>query len=289
MTIGDIEKIFIEQMPGYYDHEEIKAITALAVFHVCGYSKTFYMLHKSTDLLLAQETALIRILDELRFGKPLQHVLGEADFFGLKFRVDSKVLVPRPETEELVDWVIKSVTVEGIASGNILDIGTGSGCIPIALKKNVPTSEVFAIDISNDALKIARQNCILNEVEVNLLHGDILDEAYAINSKFDIIVSNPPYITSSEKEQMHQHVLQHEPHEALFVPDDNALIFYNSIAQFSLSHLSEGGFLFLEINENFGNETCQLLRDKGFSTELRKDLQGKDRMIKAHRPALNQI
>lgn len=282
MTIANIEEIFIEQMPGYYDHDEIKAIAALAVLHVCGYSKSYYMLHKNTDLLLSQETALIRILDELRFGKPLQHVLGEAHFYGLKFRVDANVLVPRPETEELVDWIIKSINLEKISSQNILDIGTGSGCIPVAIKKHVPASTIFAVDISNDALQIAMQNSRINDVEVNWLLGDILDEGFSIpNTTFNIIVSNPPYISLSEKTEMHEHVLHHEPHQALFVPDDNPLAFYDAIARFSLKYLSDDGCLFLEINENFGYETCQLLKDKGFNTELRKDLQGKDRMIKA--------
>ncbi|MGV3509896.1 MAG: peptide chain release factor N(5)-glutamine methyltransferase [Sphingobacteriaceae bacterium] len=282
MTIADIEEIFIEQMPGYYSHDEVKAIASLAVQHVCKFSKSYYLLHKNTDLLLAQETALIRILDELRFGKPLQHVLGEADFFGLRFKVNSSVLVPRPETEELVEWIINSVKSEQILADSILDIGTGSGCIPIALKKNIPASDVYAVDISEDALAVAKHNCVLNQVEVNLLKGDILDENFKVqHAAFKIIVSNPPYITNLEKEQMHKHVLDHEPHQALFVPDNNPLLFYDAIARFSMSNLSDGGYLFLEINESFGKETLALLENKGFTAELKKDLQGKDRMIRA--------
>jgi len=284
MTIADIEQIFLEQMPGYYDHEEIKAICSLATLHVCGYSRSYYILHKNTDLTLSQEIALIRILDELRFGKPLQHVLGEADFYGLRFKVNSAVLVPRPETEELVDWIIKSITAGEVSSANILDIGTGSGCIPISLKKNIPLSEVFAIDISDNALKVAKQNCILNDVKLNLIQADILDNNFVINdTRFNLIVSNPPYITHSEKEEMHQNVLQYDPHEALFVPDTNPLLFYEAIVRFSLDNLTDDGVLFLEINESFGSETVALLETKGFKTELRKDMQGKDRMIKAFR------
>lgn len=284
MTIADIEQIFLEQMPAYYDQDEIKSICSLATLHVCGYSKSYYLLHKNTDLTLTQETGLIRILDELRSGRPLQHVLGEADFYGLRFKVNSAVLVPRPETEELVDWVIKSVEKGDASFANILDIGTGSGCIPISLKKNIPASQVFALDISRDALKVARQNCLLNDVTVNLIQADILDEDFIIHdTRFDIIVSNPPYVTYSEKDEMHKNVLQYDPHEALFVPDTNPLVFYEAIAHFGLRSLTENGVLFFEINENLGAETSALLNAKGFRTELRKDMQGKDRMIKAFR------
>ncbi|MEJ6980161.1 peptide chain release factor N(5)-glutamine methyltransferase [Pedobacter sp. P351] len=281
MTFAEIEKIYLDQMPGFYDHEEIKAIASLAVQHVCNISNSYYHLHKNRDLLLAQETSLIRILDELRFGKPVQHVLGVADFYGLRFKVNSAVLVPRPETEELVDWILSSIK-EGILPDRILDIGTGSGCIPIALKKNVPASEIFAMDISIDALKVAHENCILNQVKINLLEGDILDANFKIpGSGFNIIVSNPPYITHREKEHMHPNVLDHDPHDALFVPDNNPLIFYDAIAKFSGDYLSQGGYLFLEINENLGDETVGLLEKTGFKAEIKKDLQGKNRMIKA--------
>ncbi len=282
MTIAEIEEIFLEQMPGFYDKEEIKAIALLAVQNVCGISKSYYMLHKRKDLLLSEETALIRILGELRFEKPIQHVLGEADFFGLRFKVNSSVLVPRPETEELVHWILESIKLENISSSNILDIGTGSGCIPIAIKKNLFLSSITAIDISKDALETARQNCELNAVEVTLLEGDILNTEYSIsNSGFDIIISNPPYITYSEKVGMQNNVLVHEPHEALFVPDDNPLLFYNAIANFSTSNLNDDGYLFLEINELYGDETIALLIEKGFKAELKRDLQGKPRMIRA--------
>lgn len=291
MTIAEIEEIFLEQMPGFYEKDEIRSIAALAVQHVCGVTKSYYLLHKHSDLTLFQETALIRVLDELRFGKPLQYVLGEVDFYGLRFQVNPAVLIPRPETEELVDWILRSIKSDGIPFDSILDIGTGSGCIPIAIKKNIPASVVFGIDISNEALEIARKNCLLNGVEINLLHGDILDGEFKIQhtqlldrcAEFNIIVSNPPYISNSEKSEMHANVLRHEPYEALFVPDDNPLLFYKAIIQFSLSHLTTGGYLFLEINERFGNETTALLTAEGFSTELRKDLQGKDRMIRARK------
>lgn len=287
MTIAEIEEIFLEQMPGFYEKEEIKSIASMAVQHVCGFNKSYYLLHKMADLKPSQETDLIRILDELRFGKPLQYVLGEADFYGLKFKVNNAVLIPRPETEELVDWILASIKSDNILSDYILDIGTGSGCIPIALKKNLPFSEVFAIDISNEALETARKNCLINEVEINLMYGDILDNQLKIanskskNPRFNIIVSNPPYITLAEKETMQANVLQHEPYEALFVPDANPLVFYRSIVDFALANLSKNGHLFFEINEQFGPEVVSLLQQNGFKAELKKDLQGKDRMIKA--------
>lgn len=289
MTIGDIEEIFLDQMPGFYEKDEIKAIASLAVQHVCGISKSYYLLHKNNDLTLVQETELIRILDELRFGKPLQHVLGEVDFYGLRFKVNSSVLIPRPETEELVDWIINSVKSENIACKNILDVGTGSGCIPIALKKNIADSEVFGVDISGDALEVARKNCEFNKVDVSLISGDILDPDFKVTTQgsddflFNIIVSNPPYITYAEKEGMQANVLEHEPYEALFVPDENPLLFYASIVNFSQTYLTPGGYLFLEINESFGGETLALLQQNGFTAELRKDLQGKDRMIRARK------
>jgi len=282
MTIGEIEEIFIDQMPGFYDREEVKAIASLVVQDVCKVTKSFYMLHKNTDLTLAQEASVIRILDELRFGKPVQHVLEEANFYGLRFKVNSSVLVPRPETEELVDWVISSLKSNEGGSLRILDIGTGSGCIPVSLKKHLPVSEVFAIDISSEALDIARQNCMLNHVDVELIEGDIHNPALdAGGGVFNVIISNPPYVTEAEKQQMSKHVIDYEPHIALFVPDEDPLIFYRAIGEYALKHLEKGGILFLEINENLGNETILLLKDKGFYVELRKDLQGKDRMIKA--------
>ncbi len=289
MTLGDIESIYINQLPAFYDKDEAKAIAALAVEHICHISKSYYMLHKSDMLTLMEETSLIRILDELRFGRPLQYVLEEADFFGLRFKVNSGVLIPRPETEELVHWVLTFVKGKNISGGltddlSILDIGTGSGCIPVALKKNLPGAFVCAVDISRDALATAMQNAVLNNTEVEFIHGDILDNSFNTGPlTFNLIVSNPPYVTLAEKGKMLQNVLEYEPHMALFVPEDDPLLFYRHIADFSLKHLRPEGSLFLEINEALGMETCELLGQKGFKTELRKDLRGKDRMVMAWR------
>ena len=283
MTVTELEEIFIDQMPAFYSRDEAKAIAGLVLQHECKFTNSYYLLHKHQQITTAEEISVIRILDELRLGKPIQYVLAEADFFGLKFNVNSSVLIPRPETEELVDWVIKYITEHNLVHPKILDIGTGSGCIPIVLKCKLPLSVVYGLDVSQEALDVAAKNCELNKIEVNLLQADIFNQNLDMGLMFDIIISNPPYITESEKNQMNDNVLKHEPHLALFVPNDEPLIFYKSIAEFSRRHLSEKGCLFLEINENYADETAIMLNQKGFKTEIRKDLQGKDRFIKAYK------
>jgi len=198
-------------------------------------------------------------------------------FYGLPLKINEHVLIPRPETEELVDWVIKEVKHK---KDSLLDIGTGSGCIPIAIKKNLPAISVSAIDISAEALKVASANALINGTEVNFIEADIL--SYSSDEKYDVIVSNPPYIRELEKADMHENVLAHEPHAALFVSDENPLIFYKTISDFAYINLNPNGYLFFEINEFLWEETLKILIDKGFKNiELRKDMQGKDRMIMA--------
>jgi len=282
MTIAEIESIYTDQLPPMYDRDEAKSIAQLAVQFVCNLSKSYVMLHKGHDLTLKEETSLIRVLDELRYGKPLQYVLGEADFYGMRFKVNSSVLIPRPETEELVFWALESVKESKERSLNIIDLGTGTGCIPIALKKNLPGAEVCACDISQEAVDTAIQNAVLNQAEVHFFQADILKESFSLLPlTFNVIISNPPYITHKEKEEMHNNVLEHEPHTALFVPDDNPLLFYKHIADFAKKHLAEEGMLFLEINEALGHETRSMLVEKGFHAEIKTDLHGKERMIKA--------
>jgi len=282
MTIGDIESIYTNQLQPLYEKDEARSLASHAVQNTCGLSKSYVMLHKSHELTLGEETTLIRILDDLRSGAPLQYVLGEADFYGLKFKVSSSVLIPRPETEELVFWVLDSAKRDADGDINIIDLGTGSGCIPIAIKKNLPQAEVSACDISQEAIDMAINNAVHNQAEVHFFHADILSPRFSLLPlTFNIIISNPPYIRHSEKVSMHKNVLAHEPHTALFVPDEDPLLYYKSIADFSLKHLSNKGLLFLEINEAFGRETETMLHAKGFKTEHKKDIQGKDRMIKA--------
>jgi len=282
MTFGEAEKKFIQELVLIYDQDESKALAGLTLRHITRVSRGELLMKRNQELEPVAETSLMLILDELKSGKPLQYVLGETEFLGLRFLVNSSVLIPRPETEELVDWIIREVQ-SNVNYSSILDIGTGSGCIPVALKKKLPALRVSAIDISYEALETAMRNAVLNGTEITFKRVDILNPDSAFPGlKFSIIVSNPPYITEEEKGQMHQNVLEFEPHTALFVEDADPLLFYSKIADYALGHLEPGGLLFFEINEYLGEETVQLLRDKGFKTiELRKDLRGRNRMIKA--------
>ncbi len=237
------------------------------------------------------------VLKQLLLNRPVQYVLNEAWFYGLKFEVNENVLIPRPETEELVDWIIKEMkngkwkmkneaAHSNYSSGNdqltILDIGTGSGCIPIAIKKNIPAAEVSAIDVCSEALHTAINNAVIHDTEIHFQLLDFLDESKWNELRtYDIIVSNPPYIKTTEAKTMSDHVLQYEPHKALFVPDDDALLFYRKIADFSLQHLNKNGVVYLEINQQQGKETTELFQQKGFSVELKKDMSGNERMVKA--------
>lgn len=283
MTIASIEKIFIGDLTGIYGAEEAASIAWLTISFVCKISRSAYLNVKHEDISEIELSAFQKILIDLKKGIPIQYVLGETEFYGSVFKVNPSVLIPRPETEELVDWVLKDIKTltNYFTPLKILDIGTGSGCIPITIKKYLPDSEIFAMDISESALITAQENAIQNQVDIHFSQNDILN-ADSSDIKYTIIISNPPYVTISEKKNMHVNVVDHEPHSALFVPDDDALIFYNAIADYAIIHLHKGGFLYLEINENLGSQTLALLGTKGFKNlELRKDLRDKDRMIKA--------
>lgn len=218
------------------------------------------------------------IISELKTEKPIQYITGEAWFYGYRFEVNENTLIPRPETEELVEWIIESIKNE-VLSIKILDIGTGSGCIPIALKKEIPNAKISAIDVSEKALEMARKNAIDNEAEVNFILQNIL-ETESLIAKYDIIVSNPPYVRNLEKQEIKKNVLAYEPHLALFVDDNNALLFYKKIAELALIGLTPNGKLFFEINQYLGKETVELLEKLGFKNiELHKDFVGNDRMI----------
>lgn len=213
--------------------------------------------------------------------EPVQYILGEADFYGLKFKVNKNVLIPRPETEELVYWIIETARQDG-RSLSILDIGTGSGCIPITLKTELPTCRIFACDISAKALEMAQKNAVLNDVEVDFFQLDILDKrGWGNIENFDIIVSNPPYIPYSERALMPENVLKFEPDLALFVEEDEPLIFYKTITEFFLEKSHKSGQLFFEMNEYNAKEVARLLTDNNLkSVQINQDLQGKDRMIR---------
>ncbi|MBC8882935.1 peptide chain release factor N(5)-glutamine methyltransferase [Flavobacterium piscinae] len=221
------------------------------------------------------------VLDQLKTQKPIQYILGEAFFCDLVFKVNEHTLIPRPETEELVYWILDEIKKQNIFNSTIVDIGTGTGCIPISLKKNLPESTVFGIDISEEALKVANENAISNDLEVHFIQKNILD-ASDLQNQFDVIVSNPPYVRELEKAEINTNVLAFEPHLALFVSDEDPLVFYRKIAELALKHLKPTGLLFFEINQYLGKETVSLLADLGFTTVvLRKDIYGNERMVKA--------
>mgnify|MGYP003650755697 CR=1 FL=1 len=248
---------------------------------------------------------LKKALARLQKEEPIQYIIGKTEFYGLPFLVDENTLIPRPETEELVQWVLEEVGnwkleagSEKLEAGNdkslsILDIGTGTGCIPISLAKNLSEVKISAIDVSVEALNIAKKNATLNKVAVEFFEVDILKidslnkmlkpvQHDNTNYKFDFIISNPPYVRELEKVEIQNNVLQNEPHLALFVSDKNPLIFYAKIADLAKNHLTKNGLLFFEINQYLGKETCDLLERKGFKNiNLKKDLFGNDRMIKA--------
>ncbi|WP_461790876.1 peptide chain release factor N(5)-glutamine methyltransferase [Pedobacter sp.] len=287
MQLFELAQLYQDRLNKLYEGEEVQSLFLMAIADTLGYSRGDYLLNKKQ---IVPDTALLRlnnIVKELVLGKPIQYIIGYAEFYGLKFNVNPSVLIPRPETEELVEWILSNYKVSNEdrlqSSLNILDIGTGSGCIAIALKKHLPKAQVSAIDISTAALTTAKQNALLNEVPVVFIEDDILDskiEAKMLN--LDVIVSNPPYIKEAEKSSMHENVLANEPHTALFVANDRPLIFYEAIADFGNKHLKSGGKLFFEINAELGKETVKMLHYKGFEDiVLKLDMQGKDRMVSA--------
>jgi release factor glutamine methyltransferase len=276
-----------------YDEKEAANISELVIEKIFNLKKVDRILNKHQIVNTAQENILNDYLQQLMNHKPVQYILQEAWFAGMKFFVDENVLIPRPETEELVEWVVQQVAGykmqdAGFESSihhsplTILDIGTGSGCIAIALKKKL-YAEVYAIDVSEAVLKIASFNAKNNNADINFLQADILQQPLNIQLQpFDIIVSNPPYIAQKESAEMQANVVRYEPHIALFVPDENPLLFYDAISYFALHHLKQNGELFFEINENSANEIVKLLQQKNFSSiEIKKDLQQKNRMVKA--------
>ncbi|PJJ84686.1 peptide chain release factor N(5)-glutamine methyltransferase [Mucilaginibacter auburnensis] len=281
-TVKDVFVSYSAQLSDLYDKQEADAITLTALREITGRSSAYIKAFPDDDITPEEQTRLSDILKELAKGQPLQYVLGHTEFYGLPFKVNPAVLIPRPETEELVDWVLKSDL--SVDSPNILDIGTGSGCIAISLKKILANAKVWAMDISNEALQTAKANAELNEVEVNFIETDVLQQSTLnlLPFTFNLIISNPPYVTPFDKTQMHTNVTDFEPHTALFVPQHDPLLFYKAIADLALKKLTKGGLLFFEINESYGNETVDMLKNKGFEKiELRKDLSGRDRMIKA--------
>lgn len=279
MNLKQLEQHFISETSVIYDAEESKSLFFILAEHFEGWSRSNVMINQELELNTEKADKYISVADELKKGRPLQYILGEAVFYGLRFKVNPSVLIPRPETEELVEWILDIIKKESFNVKSILDIGTGSGCIPIVLKKYLNDSTtVSALDVSAVSIAVAKENAFLNDTDILFIEEDILN--YEGTCNYDLIVSNPPYIKENERKDMHQNVLDHEPHLALFVSDERPLIFYEAIADFSLKHLNPYGRLFFEINEYLGAETRDMLQHKGFdSVIIKKDMQGKDRMI----------
>lgn len=282
MTIQQAYQELSLQLSTLYEQSEAANIADWVIEYLTGKRKLDRITGKDIILNGQQRQQLGIITKKLMVHIPVQYVLNETWFAGMKFYVNEDVLIPRPETEELVEWIFTEVRNTKYEIRKVLDIGTGSGCIPITLKKRIPELNVKAIDVSEGALNVAAKNAISIGVQVYFLRLDFLDENTWSNfGKFDIIVSNPPYIKLGEACTMNVNVLEHEPHLALFVPDEDALLFYKKIAGFAKDHLAENGMIFLEINEALGKDVTELFESKGYKTVLKKDMQGKDRIIKA--------
>jgi len=274
------KKFIYDQLSSKYPRQETESISKLIFEKVLGLSRLQVYLNQHETISPANLAQITEIVNRLIQFEPIQYILGETEFYRLPLKVNAAVLIPRPETEELIDWIINN---NPPVNPIILDIGTGSGCIPIALSKKLPGASVDGWDISNEALMVASENAELNQVKVNFSYANVLNQSYpAQPQKYDIIVSNPPYVTVSEQLSMFKNVIDYEPHIALFVPDNDPLLFYRAIADVAINQLKQGGKLYYEINEQFGNETADLLSLKGFENIiLKKDINGKERMLKA--------
>lgn len=283
MRLRDIKDIFWQELQPYYPREEVNSFFYQLVEHYLGVGRFILVLDPGYQISKEKEQPLFEALAQLRQEIPIQYILGKAYFMELAFHVNKQVLIPRPETEELVRWILDDRR-EMTTSPAILDIGTGSGCIAISLAKYWPAAKVTALDISVAALEIAKENARQNSVAISFILADILAD-FETESSWDIIVSNPPYVRQSEKRSMSNNVKLYEPETALFVPDDSPLLFYEQIARIATGNLKAGGVLYLEINQNLASETRNLLQSHNFfEIELRKDMFGNDRMLRAKLP-----
>lgn len=290
MLLKTYKTNFLQELSLLYDEKEIESFFYIVLESFHNLKRIDLALNPDMEMDAMQLLRWENVLDELKKEKPIQYILGRTEFYGLPFLVNESTLIPRPETEELVEWVVVESQKSKVENLKILDIGTGSGCVAISLAKNIPNAEVFAIDVSEKALITAKKNAEINNVEVNFITTNILEindlkEITTHNSKFithfDIIVSNPPYVRNLEKALIKPNVLEYEPHLALFVEDNDALLFYRKIAQLAKKNLSENGQLYFEINQYLGKETVALLEGMGFKNiVLKKDIYGNDRIIK---------
>ena len=279
MFLKQYRASFIEKLTPLYDVMEAESFFNIALLELKGWKRVDLALNPNAELSAEEIGQWDAVLHQLEQQKPIQYIFGHTHFYGLEFEVNEHTLIPRPETEELVEWVIHENKTRGAIK--ILDIGTGSGCIAISLAKNLPDAKVFALDVSGDALAVAKKNALTNNVSVTFIEQDIL-AAESLPQQFDLIVSNPPYIRNLEKAEIKQNVLNYEPHLALFVEDTDPLLFYRKIALLAKANLPKNGKLYFEINQYLGTETVQMLEDFGFANVvLRRDMYGNERMAGA--------
>ncbi len=286
LKLTDLRNVFHKELDAMYGKEEVDSFFFLCTEFYIDLPRFQLALQPEFSLLKSEYDIFFNALEGLKQQKPIQYILGETEFYGLKFNVNKNVLIPRPETEELVDWILKSSIFHNKKESlKILDIGTGSGCIAISLAHNIKKAEVYAVDVSEKALKLAKHNAEINNTEIQFIEANILNqtnwELVFNNLEFDIIVSNPPYVRQLEKQEIKPNVLDNEPHLALFVEDSNPLKFYNAITDFAVNYLKPNGHLFFEINQYLSEETKQLLLNSSFeNVELRQDINGNFRMLK---------
>ncbi len=278
MKISDLKSNFKKSLSELYPSEEVQSFFNILSEKYLNLSRIEIALNPERTISATEAEKFQKAILRLQNHEPIQYIIGETEFYGLPFKVNKHTLIPRPETEELVEWILSGFPPSG--ARGILDIGTGTGCIAISLAKNLPNAKISALDISEEALKIAEANAKLNKVEIDFFQTDIL-AAETLPKQYDVIVSNPPYVRELEKKQMQQNVLKYEPHSALYVKDEDPLLFYRAISRLAKNHLNPGGKLFFEINEYLAYEMTELLKAAGFKNiEIKKDIYGKDRMLK---------
>ncbi len=279
MTIKALKEFFQLELGSIFPKEEILSFFHLLCETYLNKSRIDIIMTPILELSSDQEASFLKALQQLKKEYPIQYIIGTTEFMDLVFEVNEQVLIPRPETEELIRWVLETTSKD--VNKNILDIGTGSGCIPIVLAKHLPKSSIETIDVSAKALEVAKKNALLHNVNIKFIHHDVLS-MNALQNDYDIIVSNPPYVRESEKKQMHNNVLKYEPDLALYVADSDPLVFYKQIAKLAATGLKSNGYLYFEINQYLGTDLCDLLNTQGFKNiELKKDIYGADRMIRA--------
>jgi release factor glutamine methyltransferase len=295
MKIAEAERYIKEKLSGIYEESEARNIASLAIEHITSFSKADRILKTGEPLSPQQQDQLNKDLERLLQHEPIQYIMNKAWFYGMELFVDKAVLIPRPETEELVEWIVNDIKASGkdvfekrpaeadeTTKLKILDVGSGSGCIALALKKAMPKAEVWGCDVSEKALNVARRNGSALDIRVDFQGVNFLDAPQQKSlPTVDIVVSNPPYIPFKDKEAMNPNVVAHEPHTALFVPDNDALVFYKALARFGKHRLYKNGSIYMEIHEDLGKSVVDLFKQEGYShIELKKDMQGKERMVR---------